>query len=642
MQADEFEGASAGRPHSTVPPVMNGTLRPGIQEAVGSAIDESNSEFDPNLVSKITEQVLNLLKKEKESQQAPATVPDPAATPRQASQTTSRLTRTGSTSSATPVQRPQNGAQQTYNEPPTTLHQPVPMGARQPAPASPTSPASSQMPSRYTPPSPNRYATSSRGSSSPEPPYSDTASHTSKDARNSRRDSKSSMSGQEDMSASRQRMRPVRIPSSVEETSLEKAWKPLFDNGKPTARLGQFLRGLAKHIIEDCKPQNSIVLTPGKLADFFKVTEVSAEMYPWTTIFGGKLTNLAISRLFLHLRCQHHLVQFGDQDTPTIPGLTPAGFEHFMTMLIQAYPDQEFQRLSKAVKNMPISNADSPSERFPKELTRRLFPATGDTTQGQRLTAAVSLDPSIHLNHTNPLPPPPTSQPTNSNAAPASVFTERERNPYSNSFSSAIDDEDLRSGPIPMPIERERKPYVAREGGGKVYEDGRGVSNAPRSESGTRSMRSNTTTSGASAPFPQHQATRPIDMTNSAPRSHRMSVNGPPTGRYMNSPGQSFQNTYTRSEGNNVSDIPSAYYASNMGDHDDPPRESRRSFRRQNTEDEMARGFSAPQRGGPGPGPPGPGYDYPNGNGYGPRGYPGADLYGSFPGQGPPPHAPRY
>ena len=309
-----------------------------------------------------------------------------------------------------------------------------------------------------------------------------------------------------------------------------------------------------------------------------------------------------------------------------------------MTMLIQAYPDQEFQRLSKAAKNMPISNADNPSERFPKELTRRLFPAAGDTSQAQRLTAAVSLDPGVHLNHSNPLPPPPSSQPANSTAVPAPKFAERERNPYSNSsFSSAVDDEDLRTGPVP--IERERKPYAAREGGGKIYEDSRGASSGKRSESGTRPMRANTATAAGSVPFPQGQTTRPIDMSNPAPRSHRMSVNGPPTGRYMNSPGQSMSNTYTRSEGNNISDIPSSYYATNMGDYDEPPRDSRRSFRRQNTDEDMARGFGVQQRGGLGPG-----YEYPNGSGsgYGQRGYPGTDGYGSFPGHVPPPHAPRY
>ena len=40
-------------------------------------------------------------------------------------------------------------------------------------------------------------------------------------------------------------------------TTLEKIWQPLFtDDGKPTARLGQFLRGLALHIVRTCNSYN--------------------------------------------------------------------------------------------------------------------------------------------------------------------------------------------------------------------------------------------------------------------------------------------------------------------------------------------------------------------------------------------------
>ena len=43
---------------------------------------------------------------------------------------------------------------------------------------------------------------------------------------------------------------PTRLSTSKEETTLEKIWGQLFDEeGLPTARLGQFLRGLAVHIV---------------------------------------------------------------------------------------------------------------------------------------------------------------------------------------------------------------------------------------------------------------------------------------------------------------------------------------------------------------------------------------------------------
>lgn len=621
MQSNEPEATSGGRSRASAAAAQYGTipLRSGIQDAVNSAIDNTHSDIDPHLVSKITEHVVSALKKEMLNSNT-TNASQATSAPQQSSQTTASQSRQARSSSrVTPQHTPRFDPQVIPNEPPaTTLYQPAPLPTRQAAPASPTSPASSHIPPRYTPPSPNRHDASSSGSSSPDPTYLD-------GGKNSRRDSKSSMSGPEDASGPRQRMRPVRIPSAVEETSLEKAWKPLFENGRPTARLGQFLRGLAKHLIEDCKPQHSIVVTPGKLADFFKVTELQAEMFPWTTVFGGKLTNLAISRLFLSLRCQHHLIQFGDQDTPTIPGLTPAGFETFMTTLIQAYPDQEYQRLSKAVKNMPISNADSPSERFPKELTRRLFPASGDSSQAQRLSAALSIDPGVQANYSNTMPPPPASHASNQSSN--SFFAERDRNPHSSpSFSSAIDDEDLRAAP--MPIERERKPYTAREGGGKVHEGSRGQLDGQRSESHTRSTRSNTNAGSGTAPFAQYQSTRPIDMSNQPPRSHRMSVNGPPTSRYMNSPGM--PNPYTRSEGNNVSEIPNSFYASNLGDYDDQTRDGRRSFRRQTTEEDMTRGSGSYPR-----------FDHPNSYNYGFRA--GMDPPGnSFPGQTPSSHGSRY
>lgn len=43
---------------------------------------------------------------------------------------------------------------------------------------------------------------------------------------------------------------PARLSTSMEETTLEKIWGQLFDEtGNPTVRLGQFLRGLAIHIV---------------------------------------------------------------------------------------------------------------------------------------------------------------------------------------------------------------------------------------------------------------------------------------------------------------------------------------------------------------------------------------------------------
>jgi hypothetical protein len=35
----------------------------------------------------------------------------------------------------------------------------------------------------------------------------------------------------------------------MEMTTLERIWGKLFEDGKPTKRLGQFLRGIAMHLV---------------------------------------------------------------------------------------------------------------------------------------------------------------------------------------------------------------------------------------------------------------------------------------------------------------------------------------------------------------------------------------------------------
>lgn len=141
-------------------------------------------------------------------------------------------------------------------------------------PQSPTSTETSKsIPSRpvHTPPSPTRR--SSNGSSPPDP-LSQDQHHIAVD---SQREDLSGRYGDrsEDVSLrrtetntlptrqpvsdrsaeasdpSRKRPPPARrIMTNEEETVVEKMWQPLFDSeGQPTARLGQFLRGLALHLV---------------------------------------------------------------------------------------------------------------------------------------------------------------------------------------------------------------------------------------------------------------------------------------------------------------------------------------------------------------------------------------------------------
>jgi len=56
-----------------------------------------------------------------------------------------------------------------------------------------------------------------------------------------------------------------------------------------------------------------------------------------------------------------------------------------MTLLIQAYPEEEFERVQKTVLKMPISSPDDKQERFPKEISRRLFPDHEDRQIRRRI-----------------------------------------------------------------------------------------------------------------------------------------------------------------------------------------------------------------------------------------------------------------
>ena len=434
----------------------------------------------------------------------------------------------------------------------------------------------------------------------------------------------------------------MRVPSTgvdLEATTLEKIWQPLFDNGNPTMRLGQFLRGLAIHLIDDYEPKGSHVVTPSKMMRFFDETRTVDEHYPWQTIFGGKMNNSSLSTMYRKLLCQQHFVQNSYHEVPSVPALTPIGFEAFMTCLIQAHPDTEFERLSKAVMNMPISNSDNLAERFPKELSRRLLPAEPNVPAEQRLISSLVHEPQLYssLKGASNMPPPPTSAPPQQNG-----FTERERKPYSHtSHSNVIDDDDL--VPPSVPIERERKPYSAKEGAGKVYasddgRDGRPPNTQFRGES--RSGRAN------SAMPPQDMNGGQSVPMNIPPRNktpHRMSTSGQApnmSGSYSRAGRRTPppRNPYARSEPLDVSGMPSQEYASNLhpreqrgpypGDFDDDPlrRYPSRPPQRTNTQDEDPRGYPIPSRGAP---VPNNGYDYGGGGGN------GGPPVGSFPSRRP-------
>ncbi|KAJ5647013.1 hypothetical protein N7490_003385 [Penicillium lividum] len=292
-----------------------------------------------------------------------------------------------------------------------------------------------------------------------------------------------SMSSQGSVKTESRPKPPDRDATVVEMTTLEKIWGKLFEDDKPTKRLGQFLRGVAMHLIEDYPPRNTIVIVPEKLQKFYADTNVSSDAYPWQDIFDDKTSS--ISRLFREVKAEHHLVQLDDlTERPDIPGLTPKGFEKWATLMIQAHPDREYERLQKAVLNMPINNPDDKKERFPKEIPRRLFPEVADL----KLREATELHIMKHCGVDLPritdeerskanrpkASPPLGSEHSGGLNSPRNSSTERSRSyergrpPPASSSTAILDDDETIP---PAPIERERKPYSANPGGGKVYDE---------------------------------------------------------------------------------------------------------------------------------------------------------------------------
>ena len=170
--------------------------------------------------------------------------------------------RTTSLDAGTPVQ----ATHQTYPPPPPPQ---LPAFSQQPAPQSPTmqSSTSPPIPTRnvYTPPSPPKYSDYPNTSSPPlasaipqvSPPSPPEPSNSQFDPR--RPPSRTSVTNEP---TNVRPKGPTRLSTSKEETTLEKIWGQLFDeDGQPTPRLGQLLRGLAVHLVREPRFKSQIAQT---------------------------------------------------------------------------------------------------------------------------------------------------------------------------------------------------------------------------------------------------------------------------------------------------------------------------------------------------------------------------------------------
>jgi hypothetical protein len=371
----------------------------------------------------------------------------------------------------------------------------------------------------YTPPSPHRY-TDDTGVTQPSPQFpapSSQASYRVPSPINDRRAisplSQPGQASESETNDSRPKG-PKRMSTGGDVTILERVWGQLFtEQGQATPRLGQFLRGIAVHLIEDYEPKNSLVITPAKMQKYYEDTKVPNEIYPWRVVFDDRTSS--VSRMFREMECQHHLVQEKLNERPDLPGLTPQGFETWVTLLLRAHPDQEYERLAKTALDMPISNPDEKKERFPKELSRRLFPTYGDTETASKLQKVMSTHCNINFSsrHSSVADSQPQAstagvagddaptkttlrsvserqEPANdapqTNLSSSEASLERERQPYGRTQPESFHADDVENTEdvsTPQPIERERKPYVAAPGGGKTYSNFDKPTGAPEPKS---------------------------------------------------------------------------------------------------------------------------------------------------------------
>ncbi|KAH7561965.1 hypothetical protein BM1_03069 [Bipolaris maydis] len=485
----------------------------------------------------------------------------------------------------------------------TTQHQPVPVSSQQWVPPSPAS-TSNSIPPRdvYTPPSPKRSDFAPHHSPDRGPLHTDPQPDTNHDTPTTRFDRTVPMERE------RPPTRPPAAPRMATEdyTPIEKMPTPERSSTAPGEYPGRPRRypGLISVQIEDYEPKNSLVISPAKMLRFYEEVKVKDEIYPWQMIFG-KISYSSLSKVYRDMRCQHHLIQQHPAEQPYIPALTPDGFQEWMTAMIQAYPDTEYERLTKAILDMPISNADDRKERFPKELPRRMFPTAENLHAQQRCAAALSSEGVGPLRKAPTFPPPPPKTQDPPSNGPK---LERERSPYTSKPEVRPMDMEDESMPTSVPIERERKPYSAAPGGGKSYDD---MTSSTHSDTTTNDRRRRAQSNAGQAPWPS-----PPNDNSYQPPHHARTTS---TNTRQRSP--SFSNYGTQSDPN-VRDIPNTCYGSNM--YEDEARRFKQDFdskkqnRRRSGTSGMDGSFDASSR------PPYPDDEYRprNGsNGYDNRGY---------------------
>lgn len=248
-----------------------------------------------------------------------------------------------------------------------------------------------------------------------------------------------------------------------------------------------------------------------------------------------------------------------------------------MTYVIQAHPDLEFERFSKAVLDMAISNADNKQERFPKQLSRRLFPQAANKKVKLELEDAILTDPVIKL-HKGTSSSHATAASGQPNAMPAPIpsLSKKASVGEGERRGVAFTDSAVGDAPPAIAIERERKPYTS-QGAGKMYD-----------QSDVRESRADGPDRRASV-RPAAEATEGYSE-RSQPHRPGSQAGAPPTRRRNRSPAASKE--HRRSE----NDVGDGMHGAGMGSHlhgesdDEARRSERERSRRHGSAEERGRG----------------------------------------------------
>lgn len=132
-----------------------------------------------------------------------------------------------------------------------TQPQPVPMSPQQYVPPSPAS-TSASFPPRdiYTPPSPKKTDFHSQSPHTADPLFRDPLLEGNDDTPTPRHERSAPINVPREQSSARPN--PAARMATDDYTPIEKMWQRLFEsNGQPLPRLGEFLRGLALHLVCD-------------------------------------------------------------------------------------------------------------------------------------------------------------------------------------------------------------------------------------------------------------------------------------------------------------------------------------------------------------------------------------------------------